>query len=45
LPERMYKLEYARRGLAAINLSRALEDSDTVTSPLIPWNTCGAYMA
>ncbi len=45
LPGRMYKLEYARRGLAAINLSRALEDSGTVTSPLIPWNTCGAYMA
>jgi NhaC family Na+:H+ antiporter len=45
LPGRMYKLEYARRGLAPINLSRALEDSGTVTSPLIPWNTCGAYMA
>lgn len=45
LPGRMYKLEYARRGLAPQNLSRTLEDSATLTSPLIPWNTCGAYMA
>lgn len=45
LPGRMYKLEYARRGLASQNLSRTLEDSATLTSPLIPWNTCGAYMA
>ena len=27
------------------SLSRAVEDSGTVTSPLIPWNTCGAYMS
>ena len=27
------------------NLSRTLEDAGTITSPLIPWNTCGAYMA
>ncbi|OUS36098.1 Na+/H+ antiporter NhaC [Oleispira antarctica] len=45
LPGRMYKLEYAKRGLAPQNLSRTLEDSATMTSPLIPWNTCGAYMA
>jgi NhaC family Na+:H+ antiporter len=45
LPGRMYKLEYARFGLASQNLSRTLEDSATLTSPLIPWNTCGAYMA
>ncbi len=45
LPGRMYKLEYQRRGLASQNLSRTLEDSATLTSPLIPWNTCGAYMA
>jgi NhaC family Na+:H+ antiporter len=45
LPGRMLKLEYAKRGLAPVNLSRALEDSATITSPLIPWNTCGAYMA
>jgi NhaC family Na+:H+ antiporter len=45
LPGRMYRLEYAKRGLASQNLSRTLEDSATMTSPLIPWNTCGAYMA
>lgn len=45
LPGRMYKLEYSRRRLAAVNLSRTLEDSATVTSALIPWNTCGAFMA
>ena len=45
LPGRMFKLEYAKHGLASENLSRTLEDSATLTSPLIPWNTCGAYMA
>ncbi len=45
LPGRMYKLEFERRGLAPKNLSRILEDSATITSPLIPWNTCGVYMA
>lgn len=45
LPGRMYKLEFQRRGLDPRNLSRVLEDSGTITSPLIPWNTCGAYMA
>jgi NhaC family Na+:H+ antiporter len=45
LPGRMFKLEYERRGLAPENLSRTLEDSGTLSSPLIPWNTCGAYMA
>jgi NhaC family Na+:H+ antiporter len=44
MPGRMYKEEYERRGLAPVNLSRALEDGGTITSPLIPWNTCGAYM-
>lgn len=42
---RMYREEYERRGLDNVNLSRALEDGGTITSPLIPWNTCGAYMA
>ena len=37
--------EYRRRGLKAKNLSRALEDAGTLTSPLVPWNTCGAFMA
>lgn len=45
MPGRMYREEYERRGLANVNLSRALEDGGTITSPLIPWNTCGAYMA
>ncbi|MGL6107271.1 Na+/H+ antiporter NhaC [Romboutsia sp.] len=44
LPGRMYKDEYRKMGLHPKNLSRALEDSGTLTSPLIPWNTCGAYM-
>jgi NhaC family Na+:H+ antiporter len=45
IPGRMYKLEYQKRGLHPKNLSRVLEDSGTITSPLIPWNTCGAFMA
>jgi len=45
LPGRMYQLEFEKRGLAPKNLSRVLEDSGTITSPLIPWNTCGAFMA
>ena len=45
MPGRMYGRAYAERGLAPVNLSRAIEDSATMTSPLVPWNTCGAYMA
>lgn len=45
LPGRMYRTEFARRKLAPKNLSRTLEDAGTITSPLIPWNTCGAYMS
>jgi len=41
VPGKMFKEAYAERGLAPENLSRALEDSGTVTSVLIPWNTCG----
>ncbi|GAA6183333.1 MULTISPECIES: Na+/H+ antiporter NhaC [Alteromonadaceae] len=44
MPGRMYKNEYEKRGLHQLNLSRSLEDGGTLTSPLIPWNTCGAYM-
>jgi NhaC family Na+:H+ antiporter len=40
----MYRDAYEKKGLAPINLSRALEDSGTLTSVLIPWNTCGAFM-
>ena len=45
LPGRMYKVEFEKRGLDPRNLSRTLEDSATMTSALIPWNTCGAFMA
>ena len=44
MPGRMYKEEYEKRGLHPVLLSRTLEDSGTITSPLIPWNTCGAFM-
>ncbi len=44
VPGRMYREAYALKGLAPKNLSRALEDSGTLTSALIPWNTCGAFM-
>lgn len=44
MPGRMYKEEFAKRDLHQLNLSRSLEDGGTITSPLIPWNTCGAYM-
>jgi NhaC family Na+:H+ antiporter len=45
LPGRMFKGAFERRGLAPVVMSRALGDSATVTSALIPWNSCGAYMA
>ncbi len=45
VPGRMFSSEYEKRGLAGENLSRTLEDSGTVTSALVPWNTCGAYHA
>lgn len=45
VPGRMFKQEFEDRGLAPENLSRTLEDSGTVTSVLIPWNTCGAYQS
>ncbi|MEL7500754.1 MAG: Na+/H+ antiporter NhaC family protein [Planctomycetota bacterium] len=45
VPGRMFRETYRERGLAPENLSRTLEDSGTVTSPLIPWNTCGAVQA
>ncbi len=45
LPGKMYKDEYRKRGLAPRNLSRCLEDAGTLTSPLVPWNTCGAAMS
>lgn len=44
VPGRMYKSVFDEKGLAPKNLSRCLEDFGTITSPLIPWNTCGAFM-
>lgn len=43
VPGKMFSKAYKERGLAPENLSRSLEDSGTVTSVLVPWNTCGAY--
>ena len=45
VPGKMYKQAYEDAGLAPENLSRTLEDSGTVTSVLVPWNTGGAYNA
>lgn len=45
IPGKMFKKAFDDRGLAPENLSRTLEDSGTVTSVLIPWNTCGAYQS
>ncbi|NLF95264.1 MAG: Na+/H+ antiporter NhaC [Candidatus Riflebacteria bacterium] len=44
IPGRIYKDIYRDRGLHPKNLSRCLEDFGTITSPLVPWNTCGAFM-
>jgi NhaC family Na+:H+ antiporter len=45
LPGRMYRESYQERGIAPEMLSRQIEGSGTVTSPLVPWNSCGAYMS
>ncbi len=45
IPGKMFKQAFHDKGLAPQNLSRTLEDSGTVTSVLIPWNTCGAYQS
>lgn len=45
VPGRMYADTFRERGLKPENLSRTLEDSGTVTSVLVPWNTCGAYQS
>jgi len=45
VPGKMFAKAYQKKGLAAENLSRTLEDSGTVTSVLIPWNTCGAFQS
>ena len=45
LPGRLFRVEFRKRGLAPVFLSRVIGDSAIVTSPLVPWNSCGAYMA
>jgi len=45
IPGQMFVKSYEQRNLKTLNLSRTLEDSGTLTSALIPWNTCGAYMS
>jgi NhaC family Na+:H+ antiporter len=45
LPSRIFRAEFAARGLAPTNLSRLAADCGTVTSPLVPWNSCGAFMS
>ena len=45
LPARIYRMEFAKRGIHPAALSRLIADSGTVTSPLVPWNSCGAFMA
>jgi NhaC family Na+:H+ antiporter len=45
LPGRMYQPEFKKLRLSSLALSRAVEDAGTISSPLIPWNTCGAFMA
>jgi NhaC family Na+:H+ antiporter len=45
MPSRVYRVVFRQRGIAPRMLSRTVEDAGTVTSPLIPWNSCGAYMA
>jgi len=45
LPARMFMVQFQRRGIHPETLATAVENSGTVTSPLIPWNSCGAYMS
>jgi NhaC family Na+:H+ antiporter len=45
LPAKVFRLEFEKRALAPTNLSRLVADSGTVTSALVPWNSCGAYMS
>ena len=45
IPGQMFVKSYENRDLSTLNLARTLEDSGTLTSALVPWNTCGAYMS
>lgn len=44
VPGRMLRKSYEEKNLKLKNLSRVLEDSGTLTSSLVPWSTCGAFM-
>ncbi len=44
VPGRMFRKSYEEKNLKLKNLSRVLEDSGTLTSSLVPWSTCGAFM-
>ncbi|MBQ7275631.1 MAG: Na+/H+ antiporter NhaC [Bacilli bacterium] len=44
IPGRMYAEEFRNKELSPSSLSNALESAGTVTSALVPWNTCGAYI-
>ncbi|MED0672165.1 Na+/H+ antiporter NhaC [Aneurinibacillus aneurinilyticus] len=44
VPGRMYARVYREKHLHPKNLSRALEDGGTLTSPFVPWNTCGVFI-
>lgn len=45
LPMRLFRNEFEKRELATVNLSRAVSNGGIVTAPLVPWNSCGAFMA
>jgi NhaC family Na+:H+ antiporter len=45
LPGRMFRELFHEKGIAPRTLSREIEDTGTITSPLVPWNSCGAYMS
>ena len=45
IPGRMFKEIYEEHKLHSTNLSRTIEDTGTVTSVLVPWNSCAAYHA
>jgi NhaC family Na+:H+ antiporter len=45
LPAKLFRGEFGQRGLKPSNLTRACADGGTVTSALVPWNSCGAFMS
>ena len=45
LPGKMFAAEFQKEGIAPETLSRQIEDTATITSPLVPWSSCGPYMA